>query len=151
MNNFENVDKGYRERVAWMTSDLVREALEARIKMGATFDAKATMKIFNDSVDYARMITDLEISSGLEPLEKEDKDAKCNIKAGDPEGSTSDRGNEGRVRNPNPSTESSSNNGTTGSGEVNPPKQQPKSPQPRSGTRGGHGSRPESLEVDTTP
>lgn len=129
MNNFEDADKRYRERVGWMVSDLVGTAIDARIKMGATFNAKATMKIFNDSVDYAKMITDLEISSGLNPLEKENEYAKCDIKAGDPKGSTSDRGNEDWVCDPDPSTKSSSNNGATGSGEVNPPKQQLAPPQ----------------------
>ncbi len=70
MHNFEACNERYRERVMWMADTFVSVAIQVRIKSGMVFDALATVAIFNDSVDYAKMITDLEISSGLNPLEK---------------------------------------------------------------------------------
>ena len=130
MNNFEACDRRYRERVMWLAVDWVGDAIRSRIKSGARFDAKVTVVIFNDSIDYAKMITDLEISSGLNPLKEEDDCAKCDFGASDSKGSTSDGGDEVRVCNPVAPTESVGDNGSAGGGEVIPPEQQPTTTQP---------------------
>lgn len=150
MHNFENVSKAYRERVRWLADDWIGTAIQERIKTGATFDAKAVMKIFTDSVDYARMITDLEVSSGLCPLVEEKHCEKCDIGEGDSEGPTSGGGNEVGVRDPIAPAKSPSNNGSTSGGEVNSPEQQPVPPQSGPGEGRRHSSVPQSPTVHTS-
>ncbi|KKN58738.1 hypothetical protein LCGC14_0549160 [marine sediment metagenome] len=152
MANFHTCSKVYRERVNWLASDLMREAMEVRIKAGAKFDAVAVTKMFHDSVSYATLVVDLELGTGLDPLEKKEdyEDAKCDLKAGDSEGPTSSAGDAVGVCDSNPAAESSSDNGSTGSGEIDSPEQQSSPSEPGPRTWRGYSSGPQGSKVDTS-
>lgn len=149
MLNFETVSKEYRKRILYRVSYLFDTQVIDHLRKGGEFDAQKITRMFGAACRIAQLQTDLEIGTGLDPLEEEEEDdtnsketdpTKCNsddlastaheiAAAGgnaisnfgtdNPQGPTGGDGNEVRVCDPDSGPDQVDDNGSTGSGEVN--------------------------------
>ncbi len=157
MTNFERQSRAYRAQVHWRTESVVDQLVMDYLSRGGKFDARKINDIFNTALQTAQLLTDLEIGAGLISLnEEKDDDSSdgnevCDLRERNPEGSTGDFGNEGRVRNPSRQPDQTDDNGSAGSGKVDPPKQQPPPYQSGPGERRRYVSGPPGSEIYPTP
>ncbi len=176
MLNFEGMKEQYRRRIRWATDDILGKLVIDYLLKGGQFDGTKITRMFSTAVRTAQLLVDLEIGTGLDPLEKDeeeeekdtnDSNSKTTQEGGaevrsfgevevghlgqrNPEGPTGSFGLEGRVRDPNGATDQTDDNGTAGSREVNPPQQQSAPTELGPGAGGRYSSGPEGPQVRTT-
>lgn len=72
MMNFAEMPVRYRERIEWETDELMGLMIKEHVVHGGKFEAEKITRMFNTACQIGQLIVDLEISSGLHILEKED-------------------------------------------------------------------------------
>lgn len=134
---------------------------------GGEFDATKITKKFGTVVRIAQLVTDLEIGTGLNPLEEKkddendqgvkfrsvpvnpdtspDENEVDNLRTGNPKGPSGCVGSKSWVCHSDSTADQTDDNGAARSGEVHPPQQQSVPTEPGPGTGRGHSGGPEST------